>query len=323
VLNLVRYEDYWDADSIEVERVQFRGIEENTTRLILLEQGVLDMADIAFPHVRVAEESDDISLQTVPQLSIRYIGFNYQKPPFDDVRVRRAANYAINKEEMIEYVFFGVGEPARGPLPSIMPAFNDSIPSYDFDPDMARELLAEAGYPDGFDAVMWTQETGVYRQASDAVVGYLRDVGINVETKVIDNGAYWDKFDDYLTVDGQQFPTKEGVYDIYVGGWVGGETAHGFLEPLFQAYSYSNASFYINEEYEELLAQYKSVESPEKRDELYGRMQEIVVSDAPWIFAFHGQLNVGYNERVQNYRINASGRIFFEDVTLAGMEGTQ
>jgi len=319
-IRLKRNPDYWNSAGYHFGHLEFWPVRENTTRLILLEQGILDMADISFAHVNAAKKESDIVLQTIPSLSIRYIGFNTKKPPFSDPRVRQAANYAVNKADMIRYMFFGVGSPATGPLPPVLPAFNESLNPYKYDPEMARRLLAEAGYPNGFKCTLWTMETGVFRLVADAAVEYLRKVGIDVEMKIFDNAAYWDRFDEHLTPDGREFPTKEGVFDIYVAAWVGGEYAHGFLEPLFRSGSYSNSSFYSNPEVDRLLADYKREPSETGRIEIARQLQTIIVDDAPWIFAAHGQWNLGLRHRVQNYHINPSGMYFFDGVRLADEE---
>lgn len=314
---LERNPDYWNADAIKLQRVEFWPVRENTTRLILLEQGVVDMADIAFAQVNVAKLQKDLNIQTTPQLSIRYIGFNNQKPPFNDVRVRRAANYAVNKEEMIKYMLFGVGEPAVGPMPSVMEDFNPHLTHYDYNPEKAKELLKEAGYPNGIKVTMWTQESGIYRSASDAVVEYLRQVGIDVEMKILDSAVYWDKFDEYLKPDGTSYPTKEGVYDLYVGGWSGGEAAQDYLDALFRSRSYSNSSFYSSPDIDRMLDEFKHMVKKEDRSEAFRQMQKILVDDAPWIFAFHGQSNVGMRKRVKGFRINPSQRLFLEGVSVS------
>ncbi len=315
-----RNENYWEPDEYLLERLELRPVRENTTRLILLEQGVLDIAHVAFPHVQVADESDEVRLQTTPALNIRYIGMNTGKPPFDDVRVRQAANYAINKEDMIEYSFFGVGEPARGPVPSVVDGHNPDTHPYTYDPERARELLAEAGYPDGVDVVMWTHESGLYRTAADAVADYLRRVGIRVSIRLYDNAAYSSKFDEYITRGGDRYPTRDGVFDMFLGGWSGGETAFGYLDYLFRSDSYSNNTFYANSEVDRLLQGSRAVVDTEERNEYYRRVQEIVVEEAPWIFAFHGQENIGYNSRVKNYQIHPAGRIMLQGVYVEDNE---
>lgn len=315
-IRLARWEQYWNRDLIHVEQLHFVPVREHTTRLILLEQGRLDMAPIFFAHKRVADRTEDIEVQSIPQLAIVYIGFNTQKPPFSDPRVRRAANYAINKDDIVKYGFFGAGSPAKGPLPHVLPDFNADIEYYDYNPERARALLTEAGYPQGIRVTMWTQETGTYRIASDAIIEQLRQVGIRVNVNVLDNAVYWDKFDEFLKNDGTIFPTKEGVYDMFVGGWVGGEVAHGYLEPLFKGGSYSNATFYDNPVVNAGLVEFKALPDEEDRRAVYRRLQKVIVEDAPWIFTLHMNLNIGVRRHVKGFRINPSGRLFFEGVRL-------
>ncbi|MCC6547302.1 ABC transporter substrate-binding protein [Candidatus Sumerlaeota bacterium] len=315
-IRMERNPDHWNAKNYHIDKLEFRPVRENTTRFIELEQGVLDIADLEFPQVNVAKKSEDIVLQSVPQLSIRYVGFNTQKPPFSDKRVRQAANYAVNKEELIKYMFFGVGEPAIGPIPSVLPGFNPNVHIYEYNPEKAKELLAEAGYPNGFEASFWSYEQGIYRSTADHAVESLRKIGIDAKMQILDNGAYWDKFDTYITTDGKRYPTKEGVFDIFVGGWVGGETIDGFLDPLFRSNSSSNSSFYNNPEVDKLLLEYKRLETEEERQVVYKRLQEIIVEDAPWIFAFHGQLNTGVRKHVKGYVTNPSLLYNFEGVRL-------
>jgi len=203
-----------------------------------------------------------------------------------------------------------------GPLPPNMPAFNPEVNPYAYDPEKARALLAEAGYPNRFDCVLWTMESGSFRLVAEATVEYLRQAGVRARMVMYDPATYWDKFDEYLTADGREFPTKEGVFDMYLGGWTGGEMAHEFLDPLFRGGSYSNSSFYDNPRVNALLDTYPTLLDPEEHNRVYRELQAILVDDAPWIFASHWELSVGIRKRVKGYRINPAGRYFFEGVRL-------
>lgn len=306
--------DYWNADAYSIEHVEFRPVRENTTRLILLEQGALDMAEIYWAHVDTAKHIADVEVQSVPTLSIRYIGFNTKKPPFDDVRVRHAANYAVDKKALVQYILFGVGTPAISPLAPVMPAYNPDVTPYDYDPGKAGRLLAEAGYPNGFDCDLWTMESGTYRAVAEAVVEYLRKVGIRARMITYDSAVYWDKFDEYLAPDGGEYPTKKGAFDIYIGGWTGGESAYSTLFPLFIAHSFHNSSFYDNPEVNDLLNSLKAMPDENKRNGIYKELQMRIVDDAPWIFAYHGQLVYGVRPRVKGFRVSPA-----EEFNLGGV----
>ncbi|MBI1291486.1 hypothetical protein GC173_09620 [bacterium] len=314
-IRLEKNQDSWRADQYQLKRLELRPIRENTTRLILLEQGVVDMADVFFAQVNVARQSPHIELQTTPQLAVRYMGFNNKKKPFSDIRVRRAANYAVNREEMIKYQFFGVGMAARGPLPTVMPNHNPDVETYDYNPEKARQLLAEAGYPNGVDVNFWTTEQGEYRVAAEAVGEYLRQVGINVKIVIIDNAAYWKKFDEYILPSGERYPERDGVYDMYLGGWVGGEAEYDYLRPLFYSKSGSNSSFYANPDLDARLDAYMGTPDEETRRRMLMEMQSLIADDSPWIFGYYSQVNMGYQRRVKGFKINPSSRLFFEGVT--------
>lgn len=137
---------HWDADKYHVEEVEFRYVAEPTTRLILAEQQSIDVCDLTYSHVEVAEKSGDIKVMQTPQLAVRYVGLNFQKPPFNNPLLRKAVNYALNKEELVKYAFRGNADPLFGPLPTVMPACDKSLPRYDYDPDKAKSLIKEAGF---------------------------------------------------------------------------------------------------------------------------------------------------------------------------------
>jgi len=316
-----KFPDYWAADRIHIEELLIKQVREHTTRLVMLEQGSIDVAPVSSDHVPVAQQSRHINVATTPRLQIVYIGFNNMKPPFDDVRMRRAANYAVNVESIIEHVFFGVGVPARGPLPEALPAFDPDLVGYGHDPEKARQLIEEAGYGDGVTVQMWTHESGTYNKISQAVVEDLRRVGINVNLVILDSGVYWDRFLEYAPASREWYPTNDGVFDMFVGGWTGGESAQAFLEPLFESRSTSNSAFYENHDVNRLLQEVKAFADPEDRNRIYRQLQQMIVSDAPWIFTFYPQENLGYQPHVKNYRVSPTGLIHLEDVRLELAEG--
>ena len=323
-IQLEKNEKHWNASKYHLRNLEFRSVRENTTRLIQLEQGVVDMADVFFAQVNVAKQSPHIELQTTPMLAVRYIGFNTRKKPFSDVRVRQAANYAVDRASMIKYQFFGVGMAAKGPLPSIMPNHNPNVEAYEYNPDKAKALLAEAGYPNGIDVVFWTQDKGEYRVAAEAVSEYLRQVGIRVDMKIIDTAAYWKKFDEYILPTGERYPEREGVYDMFVGGWAGGEAEYDYLRPLFHSASTSNSTFYANDDLDKRLDAYSATPDEATRVRMLHEMQAQITSDAPWIFSYYSQVNVGYQRRIEGFRINPTSRYFFSDVyARAGGGGIQ
>ncbi len=318
---LKRNPHYWRADEFSVPEVEFRVVREPTTRLILLEQGAIDLCSITFAHTEVAEKSAKVEIIKAPKLAVRYVGFNNMKPPFSNIRVRQAANMAINRNALVKYGFRDNADPLLGPLPTVMPNFNKNMKTYDFDPKAAKALLVEAGYPNGMDVVLWTKDDVDDTNLGVVVADQLRDIGIRVQILRYDRNVYWEKFDPYQTLDLQWFPEKDGVFDLFAGGWVGGEHPHGYLDPLFRSTSTSNSSFYKNDEVNRLLQESLATVDEAKRNEIYDRLQAIIVQDCPWIFAYSSRMLWGINPRIKNMHVHPAGEYEFQGVTMGGFDG--
>jgi len=318
---LTKNHAYWRADDYPVEEVELLTIREPTTRLIMLEQGTIDLCNITFAHTEIAEKTKDLRVLSAPYLQVRYVGFNNMKPPFDDVRVRRAANMALNRGELVKFAFRGNADPLLGPLPTVMREFNKEMQTYSYDLEKARALMAEAGYEKGVDVVLWSKDDVSDTNLGVVVADQLRHIGIRVEIIRYDRNVYWDKFDPYQTLDMQWFPTKPGVFDLYAAGWVGGESPHGYIDPLFRSTSTSNTSYYKNEEVDRLLAEALKTVDDDKRDEIYKHLQQVIVDDAPWIFCYSSRLLWGMNPRIQNLSQHPAGEYELHDVMFGGGTG--
>ena len=121
-------------------------------------------------------------------MSIGYLAMNMDKPPFDNLKVRLAINHAINKPVIIEHLYQGLGIPAKNPIPPTLWSYDDSIEAYAYDPALAKQLLAEAGYPNGFETTLWALPVPrPYipdgRALAEVLQSELRNIG--VETKIV------------------------------------------------------------------------------------------------------------------------------------------
>src|SRR5699024_5700384 len=128
------------------------------------------------------------------------------KEPFDDVRVRQAISMAIDKEQIIEGIYNNIGVIANGPLAPTVPGYDESISGLQDDVDKARELLAEAGYEDGFSTTIWTNDSRERIDVATNVQAQLEEIGVEVDVEVLEWGAYLDLVDN-------------GEQDMYVLGW--------------------------------------------------------------------------------------------------------
>lgn len=317
-IRLRRNPNHRDVHLYHFEEVEFRPVREPTTRLIMLEQGRVDIAEIMEAHVEPAIKSGRVAITSVSRLRDSYIGLNYMKPPFNDVRVRQAVNYAVDRDDIVKNVFRGHAEPMLGPFPRSLPAFNTEMETYKYNPEKAKALLKEAGYEKGFEATLWAMDTATDTNLAVILSEQLRRLGIRLNIIRYDRAVYWDKFDAYLTNDGKKYPTKEGVFDMFVAGWTGGETPHGYLYYLFRSDDSSNSSFYENPEVDRLLAESLKTTDEAARDEIYKKLQEIIVTDAPWIFGYHNHLVLGMNPLLEGFQAHAAGDWDLEGVLRRG-----
>ncbi len=160
---------YWKYP-VKVERVIYRPIVEDQARLTELLTGTLDViVGVPADFVSQLEQNAKITLLKQVGAHVWYLGMNNQKKPFDDKRVRQALNYAVNKDAIVKDVLKGTGAASRGPvLPGTWGA-DPALKAYPYDPERAKKLLAEAGYPSGFSTTLWVPESGSGMQAPVAM----------------------------------------------------------------------------------------------------------------------------------------------------------
>ncbi|HLT58547.1 MAG: glutathione ABC transporter substrate-binding protein [Limnochordales bacterium] len=303
---LARFDDYW-GEKAKVSQVVIRAIPEGTVRAIELETGNVDIAYDLEPVDRMRLEFDpNIKLFMTESLSANYIGFNVQKPPFDDVRVRQAINYAIDVEPLVDVIYSGQAVQAFGPLSAQVFGAHTDLESYPYDPQKARELLAEAGYPNGFRTSIWTNDNPLRIQIAEVVQQYLADVGIQADVEVVEWGTYLAN-------------TGAGLHDMFILGWVTvtADADYG-LYSLFHSSQFGSAgnrTFYSNPRVDELLDFARSTSDQEARKAAYFEVQEILREEAPWVFLLF-PLNVdGTRANIEGFTPHPAGHHFLGRVS--------
>lgn len=296
-VELTRNENYW-GEPAKVERLIIRGIPENTVRAIELETGGVDIAYNIDP-------TDEFRLTGTPglildksqTLSTSYIGFNVQKEPFNDVRVRQAINYALDVEAVVDYIYTGQAAPAGGPLAPLVWGAID-VDGYGYDPERAKELLAEAGYPNGFKTTIWTNDNPLRMQIAEMFQADLAEIGVDVEVLIVPWATYL-------------ADTAAGKHDMFILGWVTvtADPDYG-LYALFHSSQFGdpgNRSFYANPRVDELLDLGRTEADPEKRAAIYAEAQEYIVAEAPWAFLIATMEVNGMRDNVEGFMAHPAG----------------
>ena len=304
-VTLERFDDYW-GDPADIKTVVFRNIPEGTNRTIGLETGEVDVAyEIEPIDKSTVTEHEDLELIEEPSLSTQYIGFNMDKEPFDDIDVRRAINHAIDVEEIIDVVLEGSGNVANGPVNPSVFGYNEELEGYEYDPDLAMELLEDAGHADGLEIQLWTNDNPVRVRIAEMVQEQLRLVGVTVNIEQVEWSAYLER-------------TGQGEHDMFIGGWstVTLDADYG-LYPLFHSSSIGtsgNRTRYANDEVDMLLSDARSETDEERRLKLYEEAQQIIIDEAPLIPIYHPYLLVGMNEEIQGYEQHPASFHFLKEV---------
>lgn len=297
-IHLTRFEDF-HGENGQMENITFRNIQEDGNRTIELETGEIDIAyDILPTDMSKIEDNEELELVRDLNFSTVYLGFNMDKEPFDDVRVRQAINYAIDVESIIETVMEGSGEVANGPIGPMVWASNDALEPYGHDVERAKELMEEAGYEDGFSTTIWTNDNQLRQDIAQIAQSQLEEIGIDIEIEVLEWGAYLEG-------------TANGEHDMFILGWVTvtGDPDYG-LYALFHSEQFGaagNRTFYANERVDELLEEARKSADPDVREEAYMEVQEIVRDEAPWLFLNTGEDRTGIRNNVTGFKNHPAG----------------
>ncbi len=306
--------DYWDGPP-EVDRLIVKIIPDNEVRLLALKKGEIHFAyGIPYPHFQEIEKSKDLKLYRTTTLGISYLAMNVEKEPFNNLKVRQAVNHAINKERLFKTVFYGYGEAAKQTIPPSWWGHNPNVPQMEYDPEKAKKLLAEAGYPDGFktDLISWTNPRPYCPAPRDMVAlvkSDLEKVGIKVEIKMM----RWKAFRDLR---------GKGHYQMTMAGWISGTLdPDGILYALFHSrYARKENSLNLarikDPTIDKLLEDARSSYEQKDRDALYQKAAMEIYKASPDIFVAHPVAAIVARSNVKNIFIHDSHWVPLHKVTI-------
>jgi len=279
-IELTRFDDHFNG-APSLDGVVIRVVPEQSVRAIEVETGSAHIAyQIAPQDISLMEESDSVVVIHNPTLSTNYIGMNNNMAPFDDVRVRQAISYALDTEAIVEAVYLGLGRPGNGPISSMVWGAAELEP-YAFNLERAQELLAEAGYADGFESTIFFNDGNPQRaQIAEIVQAQLSALNITLSIEPVEWGTYMEV-------------TASGEAPMYILGWVSvtNDPDYGLFPTLHSAShgEAGNRSFYSNAEVDRLLDLARAETDREAREEAYFEAQEIIRDEAPWVFLWEGE----------------------------------
>lgn len=272
---LERFDDYFEG-APKIAKLAFDVIPENASRIAALQTGEVHRIHGVPPALADDLQKDpNIEIKPVNGTRVYMLEMNTTKPPFDNVKVRQAMNHAIDMDLIIEQILGGFGERLPGPMLKQTFGHHDGLKPYEYNPEKAKQLLAEAGYPDGFSVVIDTEAHN--KEVAEAIALMLRDIGIDASARVWDSGVIREML-------------LKGERQMFMGDW-GNATLdpYDFLNPKLKTGERGNFSLYSNPRVDELLTLAEKENDEEVRKNLYREAQEIIYNDAPWVFGFQMQ----------------------------------
>jgi peptide/nickel transport system substrate-binding protein len=293
-IELEANERYWGEKPATVRTLVFISIADPKKRVEALKRGEVQVVAGVPPYaVADLQKHPELNVISGPSGRVIFIAFNILKPggsPVSDKRVRQAISYAINKEALIRDTLLGSGKILATPLVPSVFGYDPSIPPYPYDPVKARKLLAEAGYPKGFEIALATP-SGRYildRQVAYTIAGMLSKVGIRTSVKIYEWAAYREAYESHR------------VEPIYLLGWGNSMyDADGVLVPLFTSGAHNSS--YSNPALDRLLEAARFEMDPEKRRAIYRQSLLLIHDDVPGVFLYEQVERYGVSGDVLNF----------------------
>lgn len=308
--------NYYQEGFPFLDQLIFKSIPDNSARFIALQSGEIDMMDGVNPEdVTLAEANPDLNVWLRPSMNVGYLAFNTEKEPFNNPKVRQALSMAVNKQGLIDAFYNGLAEPAKNPLPPSIWGYNDSIEDYEYNLEKAKELLAEAGYPNGFDTELWYMPVPrpyipQGKKIAEAIQSDFAKIGVNVTLRT-------EEWATYLEL------TGKGEHTMALLGWTGDNgDPDNFLYVLLdqdnaKGPDAGNIAFYKNDELHQLLIKAQQSSDQAERTALYEEAQVIIHEDAPWVPLVHSTPPIAGKKNIQGYNPHPTGSdkfttVFFE-----------
>jgi len=331
-------DSYWRERS-QLDKLIFKVIPDPSARLMALV--VDEVQGIEYPNpadfARI-NANKDLVLMTQPGMNIGYMamntGYGYidanengvrdpDEPwvktpgyfePLTKKKVRQAINMAIDKQSIVDNLYMGTAIKAKNGMPPFMLGYNDEIKDYPYDPAKAKELLTEAGYPNGFEVTLYVMPVSrPYMfdppKIGEAIQSYLGAIGIRVKFYQVDWGTYLQE-------------TEAGKHQMCLLGWTGDNgDPDNFMNVLYGANACSigtagNYAFFNDENVQILLSKALQTYDKEKRAEYYKKAQEVIHEDAGWVYLAHSVQSMVFRKNVHGFVLYPTSRVFFYPVRL-------
>ncbi|MFB0957671.1 MAG: ABC transporter substrate-binding protein [Clostridiaceae bacterium] len=304
---LERFDEYY-AGPAKTKNLVMKVIPEAAQRTIALETGELDLVyDVQANDVQKIKDNSNLVYYEADPLTCFYLAFNTKKAPFDNKLVRQAIRHAIDSQTIIDTILYGNGIPAGDLIAPKVFGYADDA-SYSYDPELAKKLLADAGYANGINIKLSVNDAQIRVEVSQAIAAMLQQVGINCEVEVTEFGKFIDS-------------TSNGEHDMAYMGWItstlDADYTYFSLAHSTQAGRAGNRSFFNNSQADELINKGRYTIDEAQRKQFYAQLEDILQEESPYGPVFYTAITVGASKQIQGFVPDPIGYHKLENVTVA------
>lgn len=293
---LEKYEEYFDETrKAQNNGLEFRIIPEESARTIALENGEIDLLlKVSTTDADKIRNNSKLVLDQFESTQLEYFGMNVEKAPFDDVKVRQAINYAINKEDVLTATINNEGKTTNAYIGEAAIGYYDTAVNYEYNPEKAKELLKEAGLEGGFTFTAFVASDARARSAT-VIQANLAELGITMKIEQMEASTYYER-------------TGKGEHDAFLGGWVANAEPDNTYRPLLtseKAGPGGNRSFYKNPEVDALVDDAATNRDKDQVAEDYKQITAIASGDAIWCPLYTPSGMIARNANLQGMIISS------------------
>jgi peptide/nickel transport system substrate-binding protein len=309
-LKMERFNEHWRGPA-PIKNLIIRVIPETATQIAELKTGGVDIVrNLAPDLIPDLKAHPHTYVSTAPILRTHYVELDMREPPFNKKEARQAANYAIDRQAIVDKLMGGLGKVVPTVVNPMAFGYDPKVEAYNYDPKKAKELLKQAGFPNGTDITLHTGTSAAFnRQLAEAMAEMLTEVGLRTNLKIWDPGPAWNKF----------FQGEGKATHGFIGSWGYYSTfdADAILHPLY----HTEPGGWVGKWYtrvpglDELIDVGRSTVDKEKRLVTYSKIQHLLKEEAPSIFLFHQHDMLGIHKRVE-YAARGDEWIWLYDAKL-------
>ncbi|MBW2056566.1 MAG: ABC transporter substrate-binding protein [Deltaproteobacteria bacterium] len=304
---LERFKDHWRKGMPYLDAVRLKIIPESNTRILNIMNKDIHVANfIPYNMIAQLKANPDIDMQINPLTKIDFLLFNHLKEPYNDLKIRQAMNYAVDRKAIIKSVLFGYGEVANTFLPNML-GLDRSIKGYTYDLEKAKQLMKESSRPNGFKTTLLNiAGSAEYTQRAVILKEQLAKIGIDVNIEMVEEGTWWDRISqlDYE------------ISDAYMTTDIVDPDELLFFACVYGGGSKAYFTSWRNEEFDKLARATQTETDHEKRMKMYSRLQQMQVDDAQLLLLYRSPSRCAVLKTVHNFKVLPTGNYRLEEVWL-------